>query len=1772
MKLNLKRWFLFVILSIFTLSVSGQSTAVYPVELTTFITPPYGTCLKDMVGGERFQVQVLLRDMSKTSENFVIVMSVKTASGTTIFRSNIGHFELTPGRPVYLPTEVGKHIIHNLFRAENIEIGKQYETNCFPEGAYTISFQAFESYRYPAQRIPLSRESVVSLFMQGQSNQPFLVYPYDGDSICSQTLNASVIPFQWQPANPTGESYSYEFQLTKVEENHSAAGSFGSNANVLKKVMYNTMYFHNVNDLSLPLVEGNTYAWRVIMRRGTEVKKDINTGYRTFEYRCTAKPVVPDTYDPKLITEKTIDRKLDPLYMDTVRYDGVKAELEWKEDQAALSKNEYCGVGYEIRKLGSEKWTAFVHTGVSEFSDTLGSLDYNVRYQTRGHYIKCPETIDQDTVYGPYGDTLEFTIPNMKAAKDCGSDLEPLTDCGDTKGRVLKIGDTIYANGSEVIIDSVSYSVSDSAIISGVGHLEMPIIRNIQLKVEFKDIQINCAAELAKGTIKSVYDLKTCAMIDLEEITGLGSSSGARDKQTSSATSKPYSKESFDKSQPGDLFVKDDKTVVMKDDQGNEVEVGKQVSFEPSVYSNSGAIDDGAHAMIFDNTDENTIAFDRDKNKVYRLGNNAYPTFGSDYIIAYLGTNPGKLKKLLVTDTPRTSTTQKYKEVKFLIEMTDGNYLELNYEVKDQDKGIYEVSVPGMDADFSMDVLPIGRMSENDPFRTSGKLKICTYEPKVQKIKFVPVVKDYKVNTEEIQKGLAKTFGRLGLTFDISVDEPLVDEELNSMLSDGLDVTTNSAWTTMSPEMKRIRKIYSETRNPERGTAYLFLVNKINGTADVDHVEGDMPRGKAYGFLSMATSSNNTFSNGRLVAHELGHGLYTLQHTFEAAALKDKSTDNLMDYNNGTFLSHPQWGTINSPTLVWSFTEDDEDAFNPIVQFFVSTSTDLLIQTAAKTTTGVASNIVNGQDVDLVKNFKSAAGDVLTPANIFNTALENLKDQATSGTKNAMQAVQEIVTMYETFDTCSRKGSLGEEAVCLCTKLSAQAIKIAVGEKLKKYVKSVLGNTPTSGATNVRNAKESIVLMFSLFGEKAQKTAKTVLDKYGDSLSESIVDDLLEQLTSYLCEGMANIVREILKPKETPETSPLCFNTFDHKIYKSDDEYNYVEIKIAEDCRDYLPTEDRISSTSWLVSSCVPNNKMNPIVETVVKNVSDEKMDENHFYYVSYKKEHTDPFIGDPTGNNGSTSVNVTIPGRDFYEKIYRIKLKHHSNGDCCPYFLNVMTEKAQSCREMNSCASTPTTTTPAQVLVLQNDVCYESDSKDGYVVNPFGQAYSTKESTEKRRTNEKLNFKNEVPKCSGWTQENGKFTYVSPFVCGGPDRAEKLYKIVDDKAVIQSDVAKNYVHKVFQFWGEDMSDDHLVDKILVYKGGEYKMVELDTYIDEIMKSQFDFLADLYAKVLFLAFSDESKDGPQATMDAIKNAYGKVFEVVPVKDRHNNNNALYADSPIFFHTSLAFTSKRLRYNNKEVFDYSSVYTKDIRSAIKLNYTKDDYRKAFKSCNGFEDMLKDFVKSLEQTAFHYNISKKYYNEAKSGYEVFVKNINILNTVRTKISNNQRSDNPVSDTQLWQELSNDFGIKKFQYESCEKWEEFILKCPELQFYATYDEGSKLYSLITNPNRILRDYSHYNHNGSPNLVFEEGASSFEFVTRSITTDTDARNFFKFTLLAYCYDDLNNCHSVFMNRIQRYVFKLAGYDTQTFAHNGPRSDRYFSINRDDCYPAWWK
>ena len=107
--------------------------------------------------------------------------------------------------------------------------------------------------------------------------------------------------------------------------------------------------------------------------------------------------------------------------------------------------------------------------------------------------------------------------------------------------------------------------------------------------------------------------------------------------------------------------------------------------------------------------------------------------------------------------------------------------------------------------------------------------------------------------------------------------------------------------STYSPEQNAVIAKFATNRKPKDNTYYIFLVNDSTG----DH--GYMRLGGQYGFVYS--------TNARTIAHELGHGIFKLEHPFKGKNADKGKTTALMDYNEGQDFFYRDWKQINDPKV-----------------------------------------------------------------------------------------------------------------------------------------------------------------------------------------------------------------------------------------------------------------------------------------------------------------------------------------------------------------------------------------------------------------------------------------------------------------------------------------------------------------------------------------------------------------------------------------------------------------------------------------------------------------------------------------------------------------------------------------------------------------------------------------------------------------------------------------------------------------------------------------
>ncbi len=206
--------------------------------------------------------------------------------------------------------------------------------------------------------------------------------------------------------------------------------------------------------------------------------------------------------------------------------------------------------------------------------------------------------------------------------------------------------------------------------------------------------------------------------------------------------------------------------------------------------------------------------------------------------------------------------------------------------------------------------------SSTDPAKNEvvGKLNLISYDKISNNLVIVPVNKaglPAGVSETIIQAELNRIYGQAVADWKVSIAQPLKAE-----LDDTFDDGETGLLSNYTGDMKTVINAYGKLQDK---TYYLFLVTNPRS---VTQKYGYMPRNKQAGFIFTSNVTGETVVT--IMAHELGHGAFNLQHTFDEFSLEN--TDNLMDYQKGTALCKYQWDYVHDPQRVISLFEDDEDS------------------------------------------------------------------------------------------------------------------------------------------------------------------------------------------------------------------------------------------------------------------------------------------------------------------------------------------------------------------------------------------------------------------------------------------------------------------------------------------------------------------------------------------------------------------------------------------------------------------------------------------------------------------------------------------------------------------------------------------------------------------------------------------------------------------------------------------------------------------------------
>jgi predicted chitinase len=202
-----------------------------------------------------------------------------------------------------------------------------------------------------------------------------------------------------------------------------------------------------------------------------------------------------------------------------------------------------------------------------------------------------------------------------------------------------------------------------------------------------------------------------------------------------------------------------------------------------------------------------------------------------------------------------------------------------------------------------------------------GRLNVVRYPSLRKKVVVVPLPGTQNVpSAAQLRDLLNRIYGQAVVEWEVTL-ETTFDPWAWDGNGDGKIETGHSGLLSNYPEeMRAINKAFRNRYNAYEADAYYVF---LAGEAESAGTLGYMPRAKQFGYAF--TRFQTPAGVARTVAHELGHGAFHLKHTFDETGLARGTSDNLMDYRNGTRLHKYQWDLVHDPVRVIGLLEEDEE-------------------------------------------------------------------------------------------------------------------------------------------------------------------------------------------------------------------------------------------------------------------------------------------------------------------------------------------------------------------------------------------------------------------------------------------------------------------------------------------------------------------------------------------------------------------------------------------------------------------------------------------------------------------------------------------------------------------------------------------------------------------------------------------------------------------------------------------------------------------------------
>jgi hypothetical protein len=918
----------------------------YPVQGFLRINAPYPAFLSDYASpySNKLNLSLTLTDLTLPDCRVRLRFTIARQNGVVarnadFLQSGESVIILSGGIPHTLTsTELAPY-----FRPENLQgLSPDAYSSQLPEGMYTFSVEVFDY--FTGRKLSASIGQMLWIML---SEPPLLEEPANKARLADFMEPASTgnIIFRWTSRSAIAAYTEYTFTLCEIwDEQGDPYRQFLASIPKYQTTTPATTLLYGPADP--PLLPGKLYAWRVQAKakEGLETvglyRQNGESEIRLFRYGSNC---------PKM-TDYRVEVKSD-----------TRIYLSWTAPLNALPGTGYKVAWHKTDPPGKWPWHEAPATTDNYYylNDLKPGSDYELKVG-----VVCPEGqqsgAEPEVIYSNIQRTT--TLPQGKiAGVECGRTPPPVDLSNQTLIEELKVGDAVMAADCEHVITKLS---GDKNGWSGECYVEEPMLGGIRLKMTFKNIRVNTDKRMIAGAFYSVYNPNAPSIINAgktideaktlvenavgsatsvvnsaTDLTKGGTATGAAVTGNSAAnyqTDFVITEVEASKFTPntnngsggtlnfggGKTLKVDTVPTTIKDAGGNLFAVDKT-----GKISQVGAV---AGANLLANADFSSL--DMDKGRVEFA-----PAEGMKYAFdpwqkAYAANSDWdkRYEKLTSSDTGEYRVAAKAivpgatDKVKAIITLYDKNlspdsirFVTRKGVVLTCDKNKV-ITLVGGPADDAQEVFAIYPQSGGKPL-VLGKLLVASYNSMTIDVDLVPV-NDANANAQAIADALNKVYQPIGISFRVNLKPEF---NYDALTDKGLMVEGSGLLSAYTDQMKALNSAYASTTHYSPDHLVLFALKQGAGKDGNTTILGDMPRAQQFGYIF--TKGQSGKEQGLVAAHEVGHGLFQLRHTFDYSGIKQGALpDNLMDYSAGNQLSKLQWDLIHDPGLVFGLFETDK--------------------------------------------------------------------------------------------------------------------------------------------------------------------------------------------------------------------------------------------------------------------------------------------------------------------------------------------------------------------------------------------------------------------------------------------------------------------------------------------------------------------------------------------------------------------------------------------------------------------------------------------------------------------------------------------------------------------------------------------------------------------------------------------------------------------------------------------------------------------------------